>query len=238
MGNDLNDHEALLSCPFSICISSKKKKIKISNGINIKESNVEFLLYYLLAYLKAGFSVNDYKCDIVKENLNVPLIVRLSDSKTDILNIRFAARGVVYTSSGDVVLFYKERIGEIKLPGGGLENNEKPLEGFIREVSEEIGYDVCDVKLVGYSIERKERNNFKQFSFVFTAKTKNPNNPHPTLEEQLDYSKGINCTIEEALSKFDNALKQLKNLDDIDLYHEKFIVKRDKKIFNYVIKGN
>ena len=236
VGNDLNDQEALLNCPFSISVLGKKRKINVSNGLNIKERNVEFVLYYLLAYLKSGFSVNEFKKDIFNTDLNIPLIARLSDCKESISNIRFGARGVVFNEDNEVVLFYKERIGEIKLPGGGLEANEKPVDAFRREIMEETGYSISDIKLVGYTLERKRRNNFKQFSFVFTAKTASNDIAKPTEEEQLDLGRKITYSKAVAAMKFEHALSELKNLESLDLYHEKFIVKRDKKIFNYVTK--
>ncbi len=233
VGNDTNDDEMLLKSPFAINIINRKRNLYVTNGINIKEKNIEFVLYYLLAYLNGGFSVSNFKKDIINELVDVPLIARLSDAKNSISNLRFASRGIVINEKDEVILFYKERIGEIKLPGGGLEEKEKPIEAFRREVREETGFEITDIKLIGYTIERKRRNDFKQVSFVFAAKALTFNNPSLTLEESINLGKGVYCPIEIASLRFETALLELKNLNSIDLYHEKFIVRRDKKIFIY-----
>lgn len=49
---------------------------------------------------------------------------------------REASRGVIQFSDGDILVFFKERIGQYKLPGGGKENNETPEQTFIREAYE------------------------------------------------------------------------------------------------------
>lgn len=51
--------------------------------------------------------------------------------------LRLAARGIVIGKDGKIAIFNKSNKNEYKLPGGGLEGEEKPEEAFKREVLEE-----------------------------------------------------------------------------------------------------
>lgn len=237
IGNDKNDMDMLSNNFYSITIKNPKKKINVKDGISIRQKQLEFVLYYLLSYLFNGLSLYDFKCDIQKEKQTIPLITRLSDSDEDISMIRFAARGIILNKNKEVILFYKDRIGEIKLPGGGIEKKEKPLEAFIREVKEETGCLLKDLSLIGYTIERKTKNDFKQVSFVFQGEvTMDTKQLSLTDEEFYNWGKTKCLSIEETLYNFKNAKKKLKNLDSMELYHEQFIVERDYHIFKFFKK--
>lgn len=71
------------------------------------------------------------------------------------MNRRVAVRAVIYKN--DLLLMVKSNKGDYKLPGGGLEKGEEHKNTVIREVLEETGYNVNNVR--EYLGEVIERNN-------------------------------------------------------------------------------
>lgn len=68
---------------------------------------------------------------------------------------RNAVRAIIFRDSQ--LLMIANNKGDIKFPGGGLEQSENPEDGLKREVAEESGYQVDEVKdLVGVVIERRQ----------------------------------------------------------------------------------
>lgn len=86
--------------------------------------------------------------------------------------IRYAARGVVIKNKR-ILLTQSTKYGDNKIPGGGIEDNESPIETLIREVHEETGYRVItsSIKPFGYYEEKrkglKEDAIFHQISFYY-----------------------------------------------------------------------
>ena len=74
--------------------------------------------------------------------------------------IRYSARGIVINDEGKIALLCKKNINLYKLVGGGLNDNETPMEGFIREVKEEIGAEIGNIKYIGEIHEEKSLDNF------------------------------------------------------------------------------
>ena len=52
-------------------------------------------------------------------------------------------------------------MNEYKLPGGGMDEGEQPIETFKREILEEVGCEIDNIKLLGYTEEQKSKTNFK-----------------------------------------------------------------------------
>lgn len=234
VGDDSNDIDMISKTNFAVSIINHKKKLCINNGVVIEQRNLEFLLYYLLSYLYTNKGVLEFKKDAVNVDFNIPLIARLSDSNLLMVHTRCASRGILFDYDNSVVLFNKQRIGEIKLPGGGMESFENPNETFTREVKEETGCTIKNIRMIGYTIERKEKNNFKQVSFVYEAFIENEGLESAMTEEELfNLGKKVNYTFDEALVVFKDAKHNLVNLEPIDFYHESFIVNRDYKILKF-----
>ena len=80
--------------------------------------------------------------------------------------LRLGARGIVIREDGKIAIFNKSNKNEYKLPGGGLEGEEKPEEAFKREVLEETGCEVEIIECLGTTEEYKTFDNFKQISYV------------------------------------------------------------------------
>ena len=103
-------------------------------------------------------------CKITDENIGEETIT-MKDSK-----LRLGARGIVIRNDGKIAVFNKSNKNEYKLPGGGLEGEEKPEEAFKREVLEETGCEVEVIDFLGTTEEYKSLNNFKQISYIFVGK--------------------------------------------------------------------
>ena len=94
--------------------------------------------------------------------------------------IRYAARGIVENDNDEIAVFCKRKMNEYKLPGGGMDEGEKPIETFRREVAEETGCQIKNIHQMGCTMEEKHKTNFKQLSYVFDCKLKTLGTPHVT----------------------------------------------------------
>ena len=69
------------------------------------------------------------------------LIIDDKDYSEDMEEIRrTCVRGIIFKE--DKLLLIESGLGELKLPGGGIEDGEDDLKALMREVKEETGYDV------------------------------------------------------------------------------------------------
>ena len=153
--------------------------------------------------------------------------------------IRYGARGIVIREDGKIAIFNKANKNEYKLPGGGIENKEKPEEAFKREVLEETGCEVEIVKSLGTIEENKTQGNFKQISYVFVGKVlKDTKELHVTEKENDDAAKLIWETPENALKLIKDCFSNLIASKYESVYHTKFIVFRDRKILEKYIEQN
>lgn len=152
--------------------------------------------------------------------------------------IRYSARGIVTNDEGKIALLCKKNINLYKLVGGGLNDNETPIEGFIREVKEEIGAEIGNIKYIGEIYEEKSLDNFIQVSYVYIANILKVGKPSFTFEEIIDgsYIEWVYPTLaKKLLTKSLNDVKPSKNDEPLSVYHSKFIVKRDLEILNNYI---
>ena len=114
--------------------------------------------------------------------------------------LRLGARGIVIREDGKIAIFYKKNKNEYKLPGGGLESEEKPEEAFKREALEETGCEVEIIEYLGTTEEYKSLNNFKQISYVFIGKVlKDTKQLNVTEKEKDEGAKLLWETPEKAL---------------------------------------
>lgn len=69
--------------------------------------------------------------------------------------LKSSIRSRVIISSGERILLIRNWLGpgDFTLPGGGIHKNEKPKEGVVREIKEEIGLDI-DANLLIPIIEK------------------------------------------------------------------------------------
>ena len=171
-------------------------------------------------------------CKITDENIGEETIT-MKDSK-----LRLGARGIVIRNDGKIAVFNKSNKNEYKLPGGGLEGEEKPEEAFKREVLEETGCEVEIVDFLGTTEEYKSLNNFKQISYIFVGKVlKDTNHLSVTKKEKDEGAKLLWKAPEEALKLIKECFDKLVPSEYSSIYSTKFVVLRDRKILEYYINN-
>ena len=68
---------------------------------------------------------------------------------------RKTVRAIVINDKNEIALLHikgKDRFGDrdhYETPGGGIQDNESPLDALVREINEEIGYTITNPKLIG-----------------------------------------------------------------------------------------
>ena len=146
---------------------------------------------------------------------------------------RFASRGIV--RNGDkIAIFFKVNMNEYKLPGGGLDVGESPKDGFKREVKEETGCEIANIKQIGTAEEFKTKSGFYQKSYVFSADVvKDTKILNITEKEKAEGAVLVWLSLDAAIEKIKNSFENLKASPydkDADIYSSRFVVKRDLKI--------
>jgi ADP-ribose pyrophosphatase YjhB (NUDIX family) len=164
--------------------------------------------------------------------------IGLESKKMENPELREAARGIITREDGKIAIFNKSNKNEYKLPGGGIEGNEKPEEAFKREALEETGCIVEITKKIGITEEYKSLSNFKQISYVFIGKViEDTKLLNITQKEKEEGAKLLWETPKKALELITNCYDKLVKSDYESVYSSKFIVLRDRRILEYYIKN-
>ncbi len=117
--------------------------------------------------------------------------------------VRKAARAIIIGQDNKIPLVYASRDQFHKIPGGGIEPDEDIETGLRREVLEESGCEIENIKPIGIIIEY--RNKFKQvhINYCFLADLKGqPKDPEFTDKEKEEGFKVTWTDIEEGLALF------------------------------------
>lgn len=135
---------------------------------------------------------------------------------------RSAARAVVFDGNGNVALLHARKFDYHKLPGGGVDEGEEIADALMREVLEEIGCAIKNVRELGVIEEFRNENQLHQISYCFLADLAGEKGePHYTESE-----------IEEQFipdwMPFDEAIKKMEEeLARTDNYAAKFMTTRE-----------
>ncbi|MBE5905211.1 MAG: Cof-type HAD-IIB family hydrolase [Lachnospiraceae bacterium] len=119
---------------------------------------------------------------------------------------RVAVRGIIFVD-GKLALIEND-FGEMKLPGGGIEEGESDEQALIREVKEETGYEVIPESITPFGeIEEKRASTFEpkiwhQISRLYFCEVRSERSAcaYTDTEKELGF-KPVLCTLEEAIAK-------------------------------------
>lgn len=113
---------------------------------------------------------------------------------------------------------------------------ETPLEAFIREIKEETSCKIEKIEKIGIIEDEKNKNSFKQISYVFKANVTEIGNPDITEKEKEEGAEFLFVEINKALKLMKNCYNNLIPSKYDDIYSTKFVVLRDIKILEYYLK--
>lgn len=152
---------------------------------------------------------------------------------------RIGARGIVFNDEGKIAILNKGKKNEYKLVGGGIEENEDPTKAFKREVMEETGCIVEIDDCLGIIEELKTLDNFKQTSYVYVGHIIEDTKHTSFTQKEIDEgSKLLWLDIDEAMKLIQDSEDKLVASKYENVYHTKFIVRRDYTILKYYKKYN
>ena len=142
--------------------------------------------------------------------------------------LRRAARALIFKENKIAVLS-AEALHLHQLPGGGVEENETILEALEREVLEETGCIINQIRELGIIIEYRNEIELIQVSYVFTADVQdNSRQPVFTGEERDEGFVLEWMTVEEAIDV-------MRTKDKPDTYTGRFRGARDRTIMEYYL---
>lgn len=143
--------------------------------------------------------------------------------------LREAVRAVVLRQ-GKMALLYVSNENYHKLPGGGIEKGENLNEALEREILEEVGVTIEDIKEIGKIEECRAQHQLKQISYCYTAKVKEDKGELNLTEEEKEEGFQLKwVSIDEAL--------RLMNADKPKDYLGTYVKERDISILTYAIRN-
>lgn len=138
--------------------------------------------------------------------------------------IRFASRAIAFDTNNLIPILFVSKYNYHKLPGGGIDSGEEPIESLKRECLEEIGSQIEIIKELGKVVEYRSDWDFKQTSYCYIVKILTKNNPCFTEKE-------INEGFQIKWMNLEEAISELKK--ETSDYGGKFIQERDLAFLNY-----
>ena len=134
---------------------------------------------------------------------------------------RQAARAIVFDLDQNVALLHVTKNKYHKLPGGGLEEGEDIETALRREVMEEIGCQIKNIRDLGEIEEFRNKFDLHQVSYCFLADLDGEKGlPHFEQDEIDDGFRPVWLDL-------DMAIKLLGDEAGVEEYEGKFIQKRD-----------
>lgn len=151
------------------------------------------------------------------------------------INYRYAVRAIIVNS--DKILMIQTNKGDYKFPGGGIEKQESHEEALKREVREEAGYILNEIKdNVGIIIQRHldkfEKNSvFEMTSYYYLCEISKEKGSQDLDDYELEQDfKPVWVEINKAIENNENVLKQEEKNDWVD--RETFVLKQLKLLLN------
>ncbi len=187
------------------------------------------------------YDKNNKFTDFWVKKLPTECISRITDETVGLKNtgenpasfvIREGARGVLMNDKNQVALIHSVNRGWYKLPGGGREKDELIYENLERELLEETGYKVKDIKALGYEINIRSQWQMIGKAYLFLCHI-----------DKFIGKKQMPDEIEDGdtlewFDTFDDAIAALETvkLDKIGFYGAYFFTRREIDTLNYAKK--
>lgn len=149
------------------------------------------------------------------KNKKIGIINEHNFSKEEInkLPIHKKVRGVIFKNKNTLICIEENGYGIknlLKLPGGSVEKNESNIKAIKREILEETGYEIDDIKCFGF-IENIRRE-YSIHIIYYIAKTKGKKKKLKlTNEELIVGTKPIDIEVEIAKKRFNNEYIKARN---------------------------
>lgn len=137
---------------------------------------------------------------------------------------RHAVRAVVFDKHGQVALLHATKHGYHKLPGGGIEQNENPMQALERELLEELGSRAQVTGEVGELHEYRDQWHMHQISYCYLAQLASQALPPSFTEEEI--AEGFEVMWAKDIS---DAIDILQN-DAPTHYDSQFMLRRDVRL--------
>lgn len=148
-----------------------------------------------------------------------------SKEKIGKLPIRKKVRGLIYKNKNTLVCIEEDGYGIknlLKLPGGSVEKSESNIKAIKREMVEETGYEIDNIKCIGF-IENIRKEYILHMTY-YVAKIKGKQKRLKLTAEELEVgTKPIEINIEIAFKRIKDEYKKVRNdssLRDIMVFNE------------------
>lgn len=214
-------------------VNSRLKHFALQNvRPNICSANV-LGLYRLMVRTKASQALNPGSIPgrvtkIMKRMFGMNLLMTIKDGDLgldnpapDVYLEREASRAIVFDNNKNIALLHATRNHYHKLPGGGLEEGEDVMDALRREILEEIGCRIKNIRELGIIEEYRNKFALHQTSYCFIADLDGPKGASDFTESEM--ADGF----ETVWLDFDDAIKRLKKEIGVEHYEGRFIHKRD-----------
>ena len=176
--------------------------------------------------------------DFWVKKLPTECISRITDESVGLENtgedpatfsIKEGARAVLLNEKNQIALIHSVNRGWYKLPGGGREKDELIYENLEREVLEETGYKIKDVKPLGIGINIRSQWHMIGKAYLYSCHTDKFIGKEPMPDEVEDGD-----TL-EWFDSFDDAIAALESvkLDKIGFYGAYFFTRREIDTLKY-----
>ena len=157
------------------------------------------------------------------------LFPQITADKDIELSTRPTVRAVIFNDNKEICIRTKTDSGFYFLPGGGIEENETPIEALKRECLEEAGCSINNIQKIGTVIEYRDEAKEKRSNDCFTANLVGEQ-IEPTLaigdEEGFDV---IWININEAITLLEEQKNKISETTN-NFYSRTFNTVRDLKI--------
>ena len=148
-----------------------------------------------------------------------------SRDKINKLPIQKKVRGLIYKNKNTLICIEEDGYGIkhiLKLPGGSVEKNESNIKAIKREIVEETGYEIDNIKCIGF-IENIRKEYTLRITY-YVAKTNGKQKKLRLTDAELEVgTKPVEINMEMALKRFKSEYKKVpqdSSLRDIMVFNE------------------